>query len=156
MIISGPLVAEAGSEVTALTHVVDIFPTIAEIAGVDIKELFGSENEPGSLADRSIDGESLIPFLKEPDRLGREIIYTEQFRPNGRDKPRVSRQRSVRDERWRLIRKLDGSETLFDLSASPPNSGPNLLDEPLSEEAERAWIQLSVDLDQIEADIGQQ
>jgi arylsulfatase A-like enzyme len=155
MIISGPLVAEAGSEVTALTHSVDIFATIAEIAGVEIDKLSGSDNVPGLPADWSIDGESLIPFLKEPDRSGREIVYTEKFVPNGRDRPRSRGKRSVRDERWRLIRSEDGRESLYDLAASHPNSGPNLLDETLSEEAARAWYQLSIDLDQIEADIAQ-
>jgi arylsulfatase A-like enzyme len=155
LIINGPLVAEAGSEVSALTHIVDIFPTVAEIAGVEIEELFGSESGPGSLVDWSIDGESLIPFLEEPDRLGREILYTERFGPNEPNGPHTYWKQSLRDERWRYIRGSGGQEGLYDLTAKYPNAGPNLLDEPLSEEAVHAWFRLSIDLDQIEADMGQ-
>jgi arylsulfatase A-like enzyme len=154
LIISGPLVAEAGSEVSAFTHIVDIFPTVAEIAGVEIDKLFSSENGQGSLVDWPIDGESLVPFLKDPNRLGREVIYTERFWPNGRDLPRSHGARSLRDKRWRYIRQSDGVEELYDLTAKYPNSGPNLLNQTLSTEAARAWGRLSLDLDQIEADLG--
>jgi arylsulfatase A-like enzyme len=155
LIISGPLIGQAGSQSAALVHIVDIFPTIAEIAGADIEKLFGSKENPGSLANWPIDGDSLIPFLSDPDSPGREFIYTERFNPNGVGVTRKRDFRSIRNAKWRYIRDIEGLEELYDLAANAPNAGPNLLAQPLSAEATRARKRLSLELDRFISELGE-
>ncbi len=76
LIISGPLVQVPGSTIQALVHVVDVFPTVAELAGVDLQMSLPRGTK--------IDGRSLLPFLSNPQhKPRRERIYTEIFFPNG-------------------------------------------------------------------------
>lgn len=76
LIISGPLVEAPGSTIQALVHVVDVFPTVADLADVDLQSALPRGTK--------IDGRSLLPFLSNPQyKPRRERIYTEIFFPNG-------------------------------------------------------------------------
>ncbi|MBL4701354.1 MAG: sulfatase-like hydrolase/transferase [Phycisphaeraceae bacterium] len=77
LMISGPRVTVPGSDCSALVHAVDIFATVAELAGVDLKdpEVFPSK--------RILDSKSMVPFLEEPNRQSsRQFNYTEKFFAN--------------------------------------------------------------------------
>jgi arylsulfatase A-like enzyme len=52
LIIAGPRVSAPGSECAALVHVVDVFATVAEIAGVDLGQLSSEDGKPLRVATR--------------------------------------------------------------------------------------------------------
>ena len=147
LIVAGPVVTEAGSESAALVHVVDIFATAADLAGVQLDRLL----DPNG--DRLvIDGRTLLPCLRSPqDCTPRDYLYTEQFMENG--KPPYRRdERAVRDRRWKLIRQKTSPEEFYDLEGRR-DDGPNLLDEPLDEEALAAYKRLTTELDRLTEEI---
>lgn len=114
LVVSGPGVTRPGSTSQALVHVVDVFPTLAELVGV----------EP----ENPIDGVSLWPALSDPSWSGREVLYAEMFSFNG-PPPYFRDIRAVRDDRHKLIRTKGDRELLFDLAASgnPLLEGEDLL-----------------------------
>jgi arylsulfatase A-like enzyme len=110
MIVQGPMVEQPGRWVEGIVSQVDLFPTVAELGGIDL---------PRDVWDE-LDGKSLMPMLARPGAVVREHAYSEYFSPNGRDA--ASRDvwaRSVRDERWRFVRRLQGREELYDLADGP-------------------------------------
>jgi arylsulfatase B len=77
LLIAGPAVSQPGSESQALVGAVDIFATVAELAGVDLKD--PSVYPPG----RPLDSISLMPYVAEPSlRSLRKVNYTERFFEN--------------------------------------------------------------------------
>jgi arylsulfatase A-like enzyme len=72
LIVAGPGVVE-GARSDALVHLVDILPTVAEVAQVDL-----------AATGEVFDGESLWPYLVDPARPGREVQHGDRFAPNGR------------------------------------------------------------------------
>jgi arylsulfatase A-like enzyme len=108
LILAGPGVPR-GPRSEGLCYLQDVFPTLAELAGVDPL--------PG------IDGRSLRPLLADPGARFRDWVFTAY-----RDV-----QRAVRDERFKLIRyPKSGRGQLFDLAADPDER------EDLSARAEHA------------------
>ncbi|MBL8898822.1 MAG: sulfatase-like hydrolase/transferase [Planctomycetes bacterium] len=77
MIAAGPLVQQPGSWCEALVDLTDLFPTVAEIAGIAL---------PTALpAGRKIDGISLVPYLADPTTPSQKnVILSERYYPNGR------------------------------------------------------------------------
>jgi len=73
----------------------DLFPTLCDLAGVD--------------PPPKLDGVSLRPWLRRPGRDAYRVAITCQLRGNF----------AVRDNRWRYIRYMDGSEELYDHSHDP-------------------------------------
>lgn len=71
MIVAGAGVTAEGQESGALVHVYDFFATALELAGA---------SAPKGV---SLDSQSLVPYLADPDAPGRDIIYTERFVPSG-------------------------------------------------------------------------
>jgi arylsulfatase B len=124
LIVAGPRVAEPGSESRALVHAVDLFATVAEIAGVPL------EGEGAPLFLGPVDGVSLLPLLADPASLGeRPYVISEKFRPNGPG-PEGSSTRMIRDRGWKLIREVkDGevSDELFRMVPDAWDEGPELL-----------------------------
>jgi choline-sulfatase len=104
LIFAGPGVAP-GQRCTRPAELLDLFPTLAEAAGLPV---------PGDL-----EGLSLVPQLKDAAAP--------------RERPAVASHNqgnhAVRDERWRYIRYADGSEELYDLQADP-NEWTNLAADP--------------------------
>lgn len=80
LIIRDPRRSTAGQSTGALVELVDLAPTILELCGVAT---------PGDL-----DGRSLAPLLKEPNRKHRDEVYIE-YAPND--------EAAVRTERWKLV-----------------------------------------------------
>ncbi|MBI4881613.1 MAG: sulfatase-like hydrolase/transferase [Planctomycetes bacterium] len=74
LIVAGPLVLAPGSQCAALVHGVDVFPTVAEIAGVDLETAL-----PGA----TVDGMSLVRFLANPALPSAHAYdFAERFGPN--------------------------------------------------------------------------
>lgn len=83
-LVSGPAVVAPGRESAALTGLVDVFATVAELAGVDPLAVL----PPG----RALDSRSLVPVLSAADAAApREVLMTETFSPMGREGGRVGR-----------------------------------------------------------------
>ncbi len=113
LIIAGPGVAQAGSATGQLAESVDLFPTLAELAGLP---------KPGG--PQPIDGVSLVPVLKDPRARVRDHAY-HMF-------PRNILGRAIRTDRYRLVEwnKADGPPEaaqveLYDYETDP-NESKNL------------------------------
>lgn len=93
-VIAGPGINQGKSE--ALVYLLDLFPTFAQFAGAKIPE--------------GVEGKSLVPILSGKATTVRDVLYT-----GYRDC-----MRSIRDDRWKLIRyPLVDRTQLFDLSKDP-------------------------------------
>jgi arylsulfatase A-like enzyme len=84
---------------------IDLYPTLVDLCGLPTKE--------------GLDGQSLVPLLKDPTRATRPVITTFDFGNH-----------SIRNDRWRFIRYADGSEELYDHDADP-NEWHNLAGVPV-------------------------
>ncbi|MHC4118914.1 MAG: sulfatase [Planctomycetota bacterium] len=94
-IIVAPGVTCAGSKCRRPVSLVDIYPTLIELCGLESKA--------------ELDGVSLVPLLRNPNlSWDRPALMTYQ-RGN----------HAVRDERWRYIRYADGTEELYDHDSDP-------------------------------------
>jgi arylsulfatase A-like enzyme len=95
LIIAGPDIPR-GRRVDAMCYLLDIFPTLGDLAGIPAPS--GSE------------GQSLVPILTGQRQSGRDSIFTAY----------IDVQRAVRDDRWKLIiyPKINKTQ-LFDLKNDP-------------------------------------
>jgi arylsulfatase A-like enzyme len=94
-ILAGPAVP-ANRRVNALCYLLDVYPTLADIAGVP--------------AIPATDGRSLVPRFQPRQAGSRQVLFT-AYRDS---------QRAVRGERWKLIRyPLVDQTQLFDLERDP-------------------------------------
>jgi hypothetical protein len=84
--------------------VTDLFATICELA------------DRPSAAEDSI---SLVPCFSNPRHVVRDSVYAEQFSPNNSAPPFTTHDRAIRDERYKLIRRLDHPDELYDLLEDP-------------------------------------
>jgi len=138
MILRAPWIAAPGSRSDALVHIVDLMPTIIEIATGD-----------PDVAQVVIDGISLVPHLRDGLSHPREYLFAETLIPNFSSEPKMS---AIRDHRHKLMRSAD--ETLFfELSSASPDEGPNLLEGTLSVDQQAALDRLETELDRIRAEL---
>ena len=94
-IIVAPGVTKPGTVIDRPISLLDIYPTLVELAGLPKKD--------------GLDGASLVPLLKNPKaKWNRPAIMT-QGRGN----------HAVRSDRWRYIRYSDGTEELYDHNNDP-------------------------------------
>jgi arylsulfatase A-like enzyme len=94
LVLAGPGIPAKKSE--ALVYLMDLFPTFADFAGAKLPD--------------GIDGKSLRPVIEGKQKKIRDVLYTAY-----RDC-----MRSIRDDRWKLIRyPLVDKTQLFDLAADP-------------------------------------
>lgn len=140
LIVRGPAVAQPGSRSQALVHAVDIFATVAELAGVDLQR---------ALPDVILDSISLVPYLEDPTIASkRNAVYCERFKPNGAVELTVDR-KAVRNRRYKLI-DLNGQRQFFDLYMDPFEK-VNLLRVGLTPEEQFQYTQLDFELDHVAA-----
>ena len=119
-------------QVTAMVHVVDLFATVAELAGAAPEEPF--------------DSVSMVPYLSDPKTPAlRSVSLTELF---GADIPDDRGGRAARDAAYKYIRHFSGDERLYHLPTDPTEK-INLLEDTLDTPASEAWSTLSAYIDQI-------
>jgi uncharacterized sulfatase len=109
LVIAAPGVARPGQPAARVVELVDVYPTLLELAGLPI---------PAPL-----DGVSLGPMLRDPGAGVREaaLSVTERMAPPFG--------RSLRTARWRYTLWPDGSEELYDHERDP-NETANLAGDP--------------------------
>lgn len=85
LIIKAPGTAKAGVGTGQLAETVDLYPTLAELAGLSVPETV-----------QPLDGESLVPVLEDPEARVRDYAYHAY--------PRGGRMgRAIRTDRYRLV-----------------------------------------------------
>ena len=132
LVVSGPHVGQPGSVSDALVSIVDLFPTAAEIAGVDLDAL-----------EVPIDGRSLLPALADPAAPVHDAIFTEAF--GGSFEEVTTRTYALRDAQYKLIVRedwffssLDGNAVeLYDIEADPDEATDLAEDPAYAAELER-------------------
>ncbi|MEC7906470.1 MAG: sulfatase, partial [Verrucomicrobiota bacterium] len=92
LIISAP--GFRGGRSAAMVELMDIFPTVAELTGLSIPD--------------SVQGESLVPILNDPNQRVREAALS--IDGSGY---------ALRTERWAYIRYNDETEELYDMMSDP-------------------------------------
>lgn len=123
LIVAGPGVPR-GQTSAGLVELVDLYPTLAELAGVP--------------PPADVEGVSFAPLLREPSRAWKRAAFTER---------RPSAGRSMRTPRYRYTEwGVDGSQELYDhdidpgetrnLAADPATAA---LREALSAQLQRGW-----------------
>jgi arylsulfatase A-like enzyme len=137
LIVSGPSVAQPGSECIALVNTTDVFASVLELAGMPVTPELSDE-----LALSSI---SFVPYLSDPSQGSlRKTAYAELFSPGGF--AATEYQAAVRDRRYKLhVKFAPLGVKLFDLQ-SDPYEGVNLLAAPLSPPAQASFQKLLADL----------
>jgi len=93
-IIVAPGVTKPGSRCDRPVSLIDIYPTLVELAGL--------------APNKDVDGKSLVPLLTDPTRKWQPALMT-----MGKGN------HAVRSDRWRYIRYKDGSQELYDHAEDP-------------------------------------
>jgi len=101
-IIHVPGITKAGSQTDAGVTLLDLYPTLVDLCGIDA---------PG----HPLDGHSLRPLLENPNTTWARPALT-TYGPNNH---------ALRSSRWRYIRWADGSEELYD-HKNDPNEWHNI------------------------------
>jgi arylsulfatase A-like enzyme len=95
LMIAAPGVTKPGGVCRRPVGLIDLFPTLVDLCQLPKKE--------------DLDGQSLIPLLRDPSRRWGRPALTTYGRNN----------HAIRTERWRYIRYSDGGEELYDHGADP-------------------------------------
>ena len=105
LFIVAPGVTEPGTRTNAPVSLLDLYPTLTELAGLPIPA--------------HVEGTSLMPLLRNPDaEWNRPVVTTNGYQNH-----------SITDDRYQYIRWSDGSEELYDFVADP-HEFVNLADDP--------------------------
>ena len=122
LIIRSPKSSNPGSFVNHPVSLIDIYPTLLDLAGLDTDT---KKNEKG----RSLDGYSLVPFLKDPETKNWEgpdaaltVVYSSDDNKNNPSNHHYS----VRTKDWRYIIYDSGKEELYH-NAKDPKEWNNLV-----------------------------
>jgi len=102
-IIVAPGITKPGTRIDTPVSLVDIYPTLLDLAGLPAKP--------------DVDGQSLVPLLKNPQAKWDRPALMTQGRGN----------HAVRSRDWRYIRYKDGTEELYDCKTDDPWNHSNLL-----------------------------
>jgi arylsulfatase A-like enzyme len=125
LIVAGPVVAKAhrGQVTPAFVGLIDVYATVAELAGVAFEEVLPP--------DYPIDSRSMLPVLKDPEHGSiRNHLYSEKFFPAVGPPYDEVNGRMLRNKQYKYIRNvLDRADDgLYDLAAAPEGKdGQNLL-----------------------------
>jgi len=99
LIVAAPGLPRTGAIVRTPVELLDVYPTILELAGLE--------------APAGLDGQSLVPLLRDPDAPGRgTAVSYRRVRP-------PERGFSLRTDRQRYTLWPDGSEELYDCPCTP-------------------------------------
>jgi arylsulfatase A-like enzyme len=141
LIVWGNEVGDPGREEHGFVHAVDLFPTIAELLGVDVATAMPDQ--------RAIDGLSFASTIRSAGApTQRKLVYSDVFSPNGFG-PYIAGKRMIRDSRWKLIHHITtGEDELYDLQ-DITIEGPNLLLAGLDAEQQAAYDALLQQLQQL-------
>ncbi len=116
LIIAGPGLLTGGKRIRHPVNTLDLFATIIELAGGRV-----SASVP---AETTIDSISLLPYLYDPRaKRQRATVVSEVFGGPIRDE---NAGQTVSDGRYKLVRKLTGTEYFYDLDGDSSES-TNLL-----------------------------
>jgi len=143
LVVAGPTVQQPGTRSVALVNDVDIFATVAELAGAPIL--------PRNRALLDLDGRSFADCIADSTAdCGREYVYAENFLPTGRNRVRSEHWKVLRDHRHKLIWKLDadgGFYEFYDLDGLD-FEGPNLAESPelMDADDEAAFVRMRAHL----------
>jgi len=135
LIVSGPSVATPGTESEALFSAVDIFATVAELAGAPLT--------PEEAAAQ--DGVSIVPVLADPTTTVRGSVYQEYGEPLGFG-PYTLYTQAIQNADFKLYRDLSG-ESLYDMRGVLIEGDDLLTQLPLDPDAQAAYDALSQELD---------
>ncbi len=125
LIVSGPLLTEPGRRTDALVHVVDVFSTVAELAGVDVQDLVRTEGDFAGDAV-TIDGRSWAGLLSDAGAVGpRDHLHVESFSPNAAGTPAAG-DATVRSQRWKLIERAGAESELYRYDTADYAEGEDL------------------------------
>lgn len=91
-----PGMTKPGSRCARTTSLLDIYPTLCDLSGAGRPK-------------QTLDGQSLVPQLKNPQAPRKEPAITTYFKGN----------HSVRTEQWRYTKYADGGEELYDRQKDP-------------------------------------
>ena len=95
LFIVAPGIAQPGTRTDVPVSLLDLYPTLTELAGL--------------ATPAHVEGTSLMPLLKDPDaNWDRPVVTTNGFRNH-----------SITGDRYHYIRWSDGSEELYDFAADP-------------------------------------
>lgn len=137
MMVFGAGVERRGERTDALVHLVDVLPTVQELAGL-----------PPRPEDPVVDGVSLLPLLSDPlARPPREVLYNERFFPNGLDLARSLRGHAVRSDTHKLLWDTDLGQAFFRYGDDPFDEGAPLAIRDLGPEDQAAYEALGEALD---------
>lgn len=136
LVIAGPGVRGNGRRVDAPVHTQDLYATVLELAGADVEEV---------TRGRHLQSVSLLPYLTDRDAPDqRSFVLSEVF--GAGPEARGTAGQAIRDRHHKLIRLLDGTESLYDLEHDPLEE-VDLLDGALSAGERATWESLSDLLD---------
>lgn len=125
--VAGSQRVDGGRTIDGLTSLMDVGPTVLELAGIE---------PPGWM-----DAESLAPALRGEPWAGREQVFSEHARDGvlaGTDLMTM-----VCDGRWKLVEFIDSDEgQLFDLAADPYEETDRWVDPAYAEEKARLRAQV--------------
>lgn len=117
--VAGPSVVNPGRTNTNLVHVVDLFSTVLELAGINVAATAGTN---------VIDSRSLLPAI-QGGALSTKYAYAELF---NNASPTTADGRVLRNDRYKLIRfNTSATEEFYDLQTDPTEL-TNLLGSALS------------------------
>lgn len=109
LIIDSPLTKARGTTAPGVVELVDLYPTLADLANLP---------RPCYLA-----GQSLRPVLDDPSHRAKDVAFTQVDR---KGEPG----RSVRDERWRYTEWANGQAELHDYETDPDETRNHLAEQP--------------------------
>ena len=97
LLVRVPGQTKPSSSSQGLVELIDLFPTLAELCGIQ--------------TPNSLQGKSLVPMLRDPSKSGKNVVYTVVSRGKHLGK-------AIRTDRWRYAKWSDGEE-LYDLQQDP-------------------------------------
>ncbi|MDB6028532.1 MAG: sulfatase [Verrucomicrobiales bacterium] len=131
-VVAGPAVVSPGRTNDTPVHVVDVFSTILEMAGINVAATIPSST--------TIDSQSFLPILTNTATLSR-YVYVEKF---GTNTP-TPNAHALRGAQFKLIQFTNSTEEFYDL-ASDPYEATNLLSGTLSATQKANYYSLQLGL----------